>query len=334
MTYFNPRATQATNVPWADNFGNTGKVLAKSFHSQPYYPGFNLFPAIDTTAHTYAGTRIEGKIDTSNPAFIASVRRAFGYADNRPRGSAPFTMPGNPYISTIENAGGDGFDINWAVDAGGNYIDLDEIHFIKVHTAMQGDAGWLGEISTEITGAIVVGPSSIITGVTEVVVIKDIPAVITELPLQLEALAFKRGRVQRDKKIRWSTTLEGSFVDEQMVLHASTPGQITLTATLADNPAISATVSSLVDHSSSHVSISANDRKISVYPNPASEFISLAGVENASVFIYSTEGRLMLSHENFRKGERIGIAELPHGVYFVKVVDGFHIHTLSFIRKK
>src|SRR5690554_8135894 len=89
-----------------------------------------------------------------------SYQRGFGYADNQPRGQAPWTTPDNPYVPTIENAGGDGFDISWAVDGEGNYVDLDEVHFIKVVAAMQNNAGWLGEVSTEITGAAMVQPRS------------------------------------------------------------------------------------------------------------------------------------------------------------------------------
>ncbi len=333
MTYFNPGSPQAVNVPWADNFAHSGVVLAKSFHTQPYYPDITLFPSVGSVSHKYTGTRIKGKIDTSNPSIIVSARRTFGYADNRPRGTAPFTKPGNPYIASVENAGGDGFDIGWAVDEEGNYVDLNEIHFIKVHTGMQADAGWLGEISTEITGAVMAEPNSTLKGLSEMIVIRDLPAVISILPFQLEAFAFNMGRIQRDKKILWASNPEGAFVDDKMVLHAATPGQITLTATLADNPQISATISVKIDLSNNLPSYDGKNRHLSVYPNPASEFIYIDGVENGSIFIYNPEGRLIVHQEIYSEGERIAVSELPKGVYFLKVISGTKTHTLRFVKK-
>jgi hypothetical protein len=334
VTYINPGGIAATDVAWSDQFGNQGQVKASAFHTQTYYPLHSLFPPIDSVSQTYTGTRIMGMMDHSGPSSIISHRRAFGYTDNRPRGTAPFNMPGNPYIPTIENAGADGFDISWAVDVDGNYVDLDEIHFIKVHTAMQANAGWLGEISTEITGAIVVEPNSNITGVTEMVVIKDLPPVITELPIQLEAFAFNKGRIQQDKKIRWSTNMDGALVDDQMMLHASSPGQITITATLEGKPAIMATVSTLIDLSSSLISIPGNDRKISLYPNPAREYIYLDGIENGAILIYNPEGRLVRQQEIYSRGERIAVSELPQGIYFLKVISGAEPHTFRFVKRK
>ena len=67
---------------------------------------------------------------------------------------------------------GDAFDISWAVDTNSNYVELDEIHFIKVHTGVMDGAGWLGQISTEITGAAVVEPDPTLTGNHELVVIQ------------------------------------------------------------------------------------------------------------------------------------------------------------------
>ena len=75
------------------------------------------------------------------------------------RGSAPYTLPDNPYTAEVENSGGDAFDISWAVDEEGDYVELERIHFIKVQSGILHQGGFLGEVSTEITGAVDVAPA-------------------------------------------------------------------------------------------------------------------------------------------------------------------------------
>ena len=81
----------------------------------------------------------------------------------------------NPYTRERENSGGDAFDISWAIDENNNYVDLDEIDFVKVQSAVLADGGWIGEISTEIAGAIDIEPDASINGTESIVVVKDLP---------------------------------------------------------------------------------------------------------------------------------------------------------------
>ena len=46
---------------------------------------------------------------------------------------------------------GSNFKIDWAVDSNGTPADLDQIDFVKIMTAVNQDAGQMGEISTEVT---------------------------------------------------------------------------------------------------------------------------------------------------------------------------------------
>ena len=62
----------------------------------------------------------------------------YGYVDNKPN-------------TDIE---GTSFDISWAVDANGNAVQLDSIHFVRVYNAADEILDLTGELSTEITGAI------------------------------------------------------------------------------------------------------------------------------------------------------------------------------------
>lgn len=81
---------------------------------------------------------------------------AFGYADVTPNGS-PNTYGDavNPYTPyTSDKTGGDGFDLEWAVDiATGLPVDVTgkTFHYVRVYSAVL-DFGRFGETSAEITG--------------------------------------------------------------------------------------------------------------------------------------------------------------------------------------
>jgi len=249
VTYTNPGGTVAVDVPWTDNQGNNGAVLKNNFHNQSYYPLNINYPYINEENNTLLGTIITGGLDTSNPSNVQSLPRAFGYADNNARRSAPWTTPNNPYNKTNENAGGDGFDISWAVDSDGNYVELDQIHFIKVVTAMQGNGGWLGEVSTEIAGAAIVTPNPDITGVEEMIVIKDEFLPVKTHTHQLEAFAFNRGRVQPATTLIWETNKDFASVSSSKTLEIATSylGSLIVTASFEDNPTITASKTIKVD---------------------------------------------------------------------------------------
>ena len=151
--YIRTHFSDNSNVRWEDNMGMSGFVYTNSLHTQPYYPDAELFPDINNASYTLSGTQLYKSVDSSNNLLINSPTLDFGYADNHMRRSAPYTIPDNPDTPEIEGAGGDPMDISWAVDHNGNPVQLDTIHFIKVHTAVNGHAGILGEISTEISGA-------------------------------------------------------------------------------------------------------------------------------------------------------------------------------------
>ena len=137
------------------------------------------------------GTKISGQIDLSNPGVVNSYRRTFGYADNTPVLSFTEKMPDNPYTPEIEGSGGDAIDIGWAVDSNRNPVSLDEIHFIRIYTGMNTLAGWLGEISTEITGIRDVEPASV-SGIHSTVVIQDLPSKIkVGETVDMNAFAFE-----------------------------------------------------------------------------------------------------------------------------------------------
>ncbi|WP_256009642.1 PKD-like domain-containing protein [Desertivirga xinjiangensis] len=127
VTYTRPNPATA-DIPWRDSKGNTGVVKTNNFHKQAYYPEW-----IAENEYTLTGSLLpSSNIDMSNPNFIKSAPFEFGYADNI--------------------AGSDKLDIKNAINAEGKTVKLYGIDFIKIQTGIQASLGWLGELSTEVTG--------------------------------------------------------------------------------------------------------------------------------------------------------------------------------------
>lgn len=342
VTYSNPYSDVAADVPWSDSQGNEGLIQANSYFTQPYYPLPDSFPSIDQEQYTLSGSMIRSTIDTAFETTVYSLRRAFGYTDNQSRGKAPYNRPDNPYTPEVENAGGDAFDISWAVDADGNHVELDMIHFVKVHTGVMDGAGWLGQISTEITGAAVVEPDPTLKGNHELVVIREIPPVLTTTAYQMEAFAFRKGRLLQNEPVNWSATQPGAYVDETGLLHLEgSSGELTLTAAMVSNSAVYASVTTTVD-----LAVSTENRMagnfdsgagaasaITLYPNPASSFITLKDVEVFTMAVYDISGRRILKAGNNSGFQRLDISTLPNGIYILEADTKVGLIKKKFIKQ-
>lgn len=131
-----------TYIKWTTNCEAEpeGYVKRNSFHTtNSYWPNW-----LEDDELTFEGTRLEClvvNIATQGLRYVATPR-AWGYVDDMP------------------NSDNHGFDIGWAVDADGNAVNLPSIDFVKVYTAVNHEHGWIGEISTEITGAEDLHPSA------------------------------------------------------------------------------------------------------------------------------------------------------------------------------
>lgn len=132
VTYTRPEKPLEQDYAWTSNASDapTGSVVRNGFHKQDYWP---LWLA-DHETLTFSGTRLAPNAVQKGTQFQLPAL-AWGYADNLP------------------NASEQGMDIGWAVDETGASVTLPEIDFVRVYTAMQQTAGWLGETSTEISGA-------------------------------------------------------------------------------------------------------------------------------------------------------------------------------------
>ncbi|MEG1545737.1 MAG: DUF5074 domain-containing protein [Bacteroides sp.] len=130
VTYTRPNPDG--DVKWTDNKGGTGFVHKNSFHNQPYYPAW-----IVEDSYTLKGNKLANNATntgTDDQPYWVLSSYPWGYADN-----------------ASNNTEQSNFKIDWAVDKYGNKVLLKGIDFVKVYTAVQEEAGWLGETSTEFT---------------------------------------------------------------------------------------------------------------------------------------------------------------------------------------
>lgn len=127
ITYYRPQPANA-DVRWTDNQGGEGFVRRNSYHQQDsYYPNW-----IAADEMTFCGTRLKDNAVEENKIWVGYCY-PWGYADNHPNSSEQSQ-----------------FKIDWAVGSDGKRVTLDRIDFVRIHTAVNQDIGWTGEISTEI----------------------------------------------------------------------------------------------------------------------------------------------------------------------------------------
>jgi hypothetical protein len=292
VTYTNPGA--AADVPWNGSGQESGVIHHTSYHTQPYYPQPIHFPTISQESYVLGGTQIETLINDSDPAFLKSALRTFGYADNHPIGSPPFDLPDNPYTPAIENSGGDGFDISWAIDEQGRYVDLQQADFIKVQTGVLLQGEYLGEVSTEIRGAVDVAPGESISEPFTLINIKELPASLSPGTYPLEACVFRNGRYLSGEEILWNCNQGWASVDNNGRLEITGTGDVTITASLLSDATVESSVEVTVASSSgTSTQRGALDQPL-VYPNPAAGFLSISIAEPGTVRITDMAGRLCM----------------------------------------
>jgi len=131
------------NVTWRDNKGNHGELIPVFASSSWWWQGYG-----DQTEITFSGVKLPNAYVNSStqPDVENWVIRpglfSWGYAE----------CYGNQDYNAELKA--NLFDISNAVDASGNPVNLTGIRFIKVQSAVFQIAGWLNEVSTEVSGAV------------------------------------------------------------------------------------------------------------------------------------------------------------------------------------
>lgn len=127
ITYYKPLQA-SDSVAFTNNQGVSGFVTR-------YYPPW-LGDSI-----VCIGTLLAPTAYQNEQGFWSSNSLPWGYADNQPNSS-----------------GLNRFDLDWAVQADGSKANLSKIHFIRVYSAVNQNAGWMGELSTEVSGAVNLHP--------------------------------------------------------------------------------------------------------------------------------------------------------------------------------
>lgn len=135
VTYTRPGAKE--NTPWTDSNGETGEVRwLGSYHSQDfYYPNW-----VKADSYTLYGSRLPSQaVQDPISKLWSNLPFAWGYADNF---GEDFFVDGKKNQFKISNA----------VTEMNQPADLTSVDFVKVQTAVNGEADLLGEISTEVCG--------------------------------------------------------------------------------------------------------------------------------------------------------------------------------------
>ena len=193
VTYFK---TDSGAVRWEDEKGKFGFIKANNYNTQQYYPTERYFPEYPRDSVVFTGMKLEATVNSTNSVQLSMPALDFGYADNHPkRQGVDLTKPDNPYTRETEGAGGDPIDISWATDKQGNYVDLNEIHFVKIATGYLADLGRLGEASTDVSYVVDILPDTAVSGNENLLVVYHPPSkIILGNTVFLEANYFKAGR--------------------------------------------------------------------------------------------------------------------------------------------
>lgn len=143
MTYTNVGGKSS----WTNSDGESGTNYNYPIASA--YPYFSWTEALEQSI-TVSGPRLNSSAKDAYGS-AAAVLPAFGYVDVNTNGTINGTS-NNPYNhpGTLV-AGGDQFDLDWAVDDSGMPVSLDSISYIRIATASSIYAGAIGEKSTEVT---------------------------------------------------------------------------------------------------------------------------------------------------------------------------------------
>jgi hypothetical protein len=240
---FNPN-NEDDDILWVDQNQDSGFVFINGLHQHAYYPSAEHFPNINQNSQSYTGLKISGLIEAqisgniSSSTIVVLVLPTI-YPEDQPLMILLITL----IQLEIENSGGDAIDISWAVDQSGQYVFLDEIHFIKIITSINNHAGPLGEISTEIAGIIDVVPNSQITGATKCIVIQDIPRnLLVNSETNMKAFLFEMGIPSANQNIEWSTSSDNIAYISNGKIVANQIGDFILTATSLDFPWVSSNI--------------------------------------------------------------------------------------------
>ncbi len=146
-----------------DASGSYAVPTGTLFGPAAWFPATNKYPQGDAHDNTGANVTVSHTANnlafsgiTAIPDYNTTASYAFGYVDVTPNGS-PTTYGNavNPYTAyTTAKTGGDGFDLEWAVDPETKMpinVNGKTFRYVRVYSAVL-DNGQFGETSTEVCG--------------------------------------------------------------------------------------------------------------------------------------------------------------------------------------
>ncbi len=153
ITYTRPDdLSKAQDVHWTASDGGSGFLSAGEmdpFHKQSYWPSFIPGNPPELVLNgTCLRNLTVNKSEQVGSEYWDNMAAGKGYADNYSEDYEDIVNLDNDTKKSNK------FDITHAVDAQGNPVELPAVDFIKVYTCVNQSAGWLGEGSTEVCGAI------------------------------------------------------------------------------------------------------------------------------------------------------------------------------------
>ena len=317
ISYSQPGAVK-DDITWRNNLGETGFVKRNSYNEQNYYPA-ELFPGyFYDDSCSFSFLKIEGKLETGFSTGVKSYPRAFGFADNKPKAFTDHIFPDNPYTNEAEGYGGDGFDLSWAVNENGDYIELDTVDFVRVQTAMYGISEAVGEISSELKGGRLSLPDPSLTGRSEMLVIEDVPSDIPFGQYQLKAYFFKNGRPVDDININWVTSNPATEISSEGRIEIEDNTYTEVHATARNGEIISNTV--LINGAIiSSLNLNYFPEEATIFPNPSNKYIFLRESKKVEVCIYDLNGVLIKDFGITSPGKAIDISFLHPGIYLLNI---------------
>lgn len=66
---------------------------------------------------------------------------------------------------------------------------------------------------------------------------------------------------------------------------------------------------------------------VSLFPNPASTYVTITGVENARVQLFDLSGKLLATIDNAADNQQLDVSPLTSGLYIVRISDGKNVVT-------
>lgn len=326
-------AEAGDDVPWSDNYGNTGYVFYNEYHSQAYYPLADSFPAISQENYTLSGLKIEARLNDHEAAYITMSSCPFGFADNKPRVlSASHLEPDNPYTPIVEGGGGDAFDISWAVDENGEAVNLDGIDFIKIQTAVNASAGWLGELSAEITGVVDMAPDVWVSGENKRVVLQPLfKELEPEQSMQVQAFLFEEGKPLDNPVFEFASADETvASIGGDGLLSAHKAGSTWIFATWGGSSLYRDSLLVEIKHPLGYAESAVHS--LMLYPNPAVSQVSVQGTESCCLLALSDVWGRSYAVSSLGNNSW-DVSSLSPGIYWLTLLTNHQQVTLQLIKQ-